>query len=142
MGQDGTQGLIPQMGEITQGGYLLHRLVWVQQATFWCFSNEMSKKIDKLQTEMILAYLAKKRKPVTPDLQRYYEDRFSMMGTDGWKDLIDDIDNMINSLNNISTIPDEKSLQFKKGELSILTWLKTLKQVSTQAYEELNEKNL
>ena len=102
----------------------------------------MSKKIDKLQTEMILAYLAKKRKQVTPDLQRYYEDRFSMMGTDGWKDLIDDIDNMINSLNNISTIPDEKSLQFKKGELSILTWLKTLKQVSERAYEELNEKTI
>ena len=79
---------------------------------------------------------------MTPELQRYYESRFSMMGTEGWKDLIDDIDNMINSLNNISTIPDEKSLQFKKGELSILTWLKTLKQVSTQAYEELNEKNL
>jgi hypothetical protein len=55
---------------------------------------------------------------------------------------MDDIDNMINSLNNISTIPDEKSLQFKKGELSILVWLKTLKQVSTQAYEELNEKNV
>jgi len=30
----------------------------------------MSKAIDKLQTEMILAYLAKKRKPVTPDLQK------------------------------------------------------------------------
>jgi hypothetical protein len=79
---------------------------------------------------------------MTPELQKYYEERFSMMATSGWKDLMDDIDNMINSLNNISTIPDEKSLQFKKGELSILTWLKTLKQVSTQAYEELNEKNL
>jgi hypothetical protein len=102
----------------------------------------MSKKIDKLQTEMILAYLAKKRKPMTPELQKYYEERFSTMATVGWKDLMEDIDNMINSLNNISTIPDEKSLQFKKGELSILTWLKTLKQVSTQAYEELNEKNV
>ena len=79
---------------------------------------------------------------MSPDLQKYYENRFSTMATDGWKDLMDDIDNMIVSLNNISTIPDEKSLQFKKGELSILTWLKTLKQVSTQAYEELNEKNL
>ena len=79
---------------------------------------------------------------MSPDLQKYYENRFSTMATEGWKDLMDDIDNMINSLNNISTIPDEKSLQFKKGELSILTWLKTLKQVSTQAYEELNEKNL
>jgi hypothetical protein len=79
---------------------------------------------------------------MTPELQKYYEERFSTMATVGWKDLMEDIDNMINSLNNISTIPDEKSLQFKKGELSILTWLKTLKQVSTQAYEELNEKNV
>jgi hypothetical protein len=102
----------------------------------------MPRTVDQLQTEMILAHLAKKRKPVTPELQKYYEDRFSMMATGGWKDLMEDIDNMINSLNNISTILDEKSLQFKKGELSILTWLKTLRQVSTQAYEELNEKNV
>jgi hypothetical protein len=79
---------------------------------------------------------------MTPELQRYYEARFDLMSRDGWRDLMEDIDNMINSLNNISTIPDEKSLQFKKGELSILVWLKTLKQVSTQAYEELNEKNV
>jgi hypothetical protein len=45
-------------------------------------------------------------------------------------------------LNNISTIPDEKSLQFKKGELSILTWLRTLKEVSERAFEELNEKTI
>jgi len=49
---------------------------------------------------------------------------------------------MIESLNNLSVITDEKTLMFKKGELSILTWLKTLKEVSERAYEELNEKNL
>ena len=65
-----------------------------------------------------------------------------MMGNQGWKDLIIDIDNMIESLNNISVIPDEKTLQFRKGELSILTWLKTLREVSERAYEELNEKNV
>ena len=64
------------------------------------------------------------------------------MGSDGWKDLVEDIDTMIASLNNISVISDEQSLQFKKGELSILTWLKTLKEVSERAYEELNEKNV
>lgn len=79
---------------------------------------------------------------MNPELQEYYESRFEMMGGQGWKDLLEDIDKMIESLNNISTIPDEKSLQFKKGELSILTWLKTLKQVSERAYEELNEKNI
>jgi len=76
------------------------------------------------------------------ELQQYYEERFNTMATPGWNDLIEDIDNMINSLNNISVISDEKDLQFKKGELSILTWLKNLKQVSERAYEELNEKNV
>ena len=79
---------------------------------------------------------------MTPELQKYYENRFDMMSREGWKDLMEDIDNMIASLNNISTIPDEKSLQFKKGELSILVWLKTLREVSTRAYEELNAKNV
>ena len=79
---------------------------------------------------------------MTPELQAYYEARFTMMATEGWKDLLEDIDNMIEPLNNISTIDDEKSLQFRKGELSILTWLKNLKQVSEQAYEDLNEKNV
>ena len=79
---------------------------------------------------------------MTPELDKYYSDRFSMMGSDGWKDLVEDIDSMIASLNNIAVISDEQSLQFKKGELSILTWLKTLKEASERAYEELNEKNV
>ena len=79
---------------------------------------------------------------MSPELEKYYTDRFDMMSTEGWKDLTIDIDNMIESLNNLSVIPDEKTLMFKKGELSILTWLKTLKEVSERAYEELNEKNV
>jgi len=66
-----------------------------------------------------------------------------MMATPGWRDLIDDIEKIKESLNNISVVENEKDLQFKKGELSILTWLSTLKQVSEQAYEDLqDEKNV
>jgi len=79
---------------------------------------------------------------VSPELQKYYENRFSMMGSDGWKDLVEDIDTMIASLNNISVIDGEKDLKFKQGELSILNWLKTLQEVSKRAYEELDEKNV
>ncbi len=76
------------------------------------------------------------------ELQTYYEERFSMMSTQGWIDLMEDVDKMIEPLNNISTIADEKTLQFRKGELSILIWLKNLKQVSERAFEDLNEKNV
>lgn len=77
-----------------------------------------------------------------PELQKYYEQRFDMMATPGWKDLMEDLEDIIKALNNISVIKDEKDLQFKKGELSVFTWLQTLKQVSEKAYEELNETNV
>jgi hypothetical protein len=79
---------------------------------------------------------------MTPELQNYYEDRFDLFSCQGWADLMEDVDNMLAPLNNVATIADEKSLQFRKGEISILTWLITLKEVSTRAYEDLNEKNL
>jgi ethanolamine utilization cobalamin adenosyltransferase len=74
---------------------------------------------------------------MTPELEKYYTDRFDMMSTDGWKDLMEDVDKILTSLNNISVISDEKDLQFKKGELSILSWLKNLKEISERAYEEI-----
>jgi hypothetical protein len=74
---------------------------------------------------------------MSPELQVYYEARFSMMATEGWTDLIIDIDAMIAALNNISAVESEKQLQFKKGEISILTWLKTLREASSRTYEDL-----
>ena len=76
------------------------------------------------------------------ELQKYYEDRFDLFSRQGWVDLMEDVEAMLDSMNNVSTIADEKSLQFRKGEISILTWLKTLKGVSERAYEDLNEKNV
>ena len=76
------------------------------------------------------------------ELQTYYQNRFDMFSRPGWADLIEDIDIMLEAVNNISTITDEKSLQFRKGEISILNWLKTLKTISERAFEDLNEKNV
>jgi len=76
------------------------------------------------------------------ELQKYYEDRFDLFSRQGWLDLMEDVEGMLDSMNNVSTITDEKSLQFRKGEISILIWLQTLKSVSERAYEDLNEKNV
>lgn len=80
---------------------------------------------------------------MTPELQKYYEERFSMFAQQGWQDLMEDVDKMLESLNNISTIEDGNALQFRKGELSILLWVRNLKQISERAYEDLRaETNL
>lgn len=76
-------------------------------------------------------------------LQKYYEDRFSMMTTEGWKDLVVDAQVMLDTYNTLESVSTEKDLWFKKGQLDILRWLVELKGVSERAWEELNaEKNI
>jgi hypothetical protein len=76
-------------------------------------------------------------------LQKYYEDRFSMMTTEGWKDLVADAQVMLDTYNTLESVSTEKDLWFKKGQLDILRWLVELKGVSERAWEELNaEKNI
>ena len=70
-------------------------------------------------------------------LQSYYENRFSMMSTEGWQDLMEDAQTMFNSLNHVLSIQNESDLMVKKGQLDLLQWLITLKPASEQAYEQL-----
>ena len=70
-------------------------------------------------------------------LQAYYEARFSMMATDGWKDLIEDAQKIFDALNNVLPIQNESELNLKKGQLDILQWLLNLKGSSEQSYEQL-----
>lgn len=73
------------------------------------------------------------------ELQRYYEDRLSMMGTRAWGDLVEDVLKMAASTNDLTSIEDEKTLHFRRGELSIMRWIVTLKEVSEQSYIQLQE---
>lgn len=70
-------------------------------------------------------------------LQDYYEARLSMFSERGWKDLIEDVVKIQQTVDTISGIPDAKTLHFKQGELSILNWLLNLEESSNEAYTEL-----
>jgi hypothetical protein len=71
------------------------------------------------------------------ELQEYYENRFSTMATIGWKEFIEDVQALFNTYNNISTVDTHEELHKRKGQLDILQWVLSLKEVSEQAYEEL-----
>ena len=73
------------------------------------------------------------------ELQEYYENRFSMMATQGWKDLLEDLDVMIESTDRLSGVDTTQQLHFKKGEMSIMSWLRTLKESSSEVYEQLQQ---
>lgn len=73
------------------------------------------------------------------ELQSYYEERFSMMATQGWQDLMEDAQTMFDGVNHVLAIQDEKDLHLKRGQLDILQWLLSLKKVSEQTYASLQD---
>ena len=80
---------------------------------------------------------------ISPEIKQYYEERFSMMTTVGWKDFLEDIYNLKAPLEDISTIKTVDMLYFRQGQLDIINWVLGLRDISEQTYEELSiEKNL
>ncbi len=73
------------------------------------------------------------------EIQDYYENRLSLCSSKGWKDLMDDVQDMVRATNDISGVMDEKTLHFRRGELSIMRWLLNLEAVSRDSYENLQK---
>ena len=75
---------------------------------------------------------------MTPELARYYENRLDMTSTEAWKDLIQDIEAMLESTNKLDGVTED-NLKFKQGEISIMRWLLNLRDISETAYDELRK---
>ena len=73
------------------------------------------------------------------ELQEYYEERFNMMGTKGYTDLLTDVETMIEERNNLMATQSLEELHFRKGQLDVLHWIRTLKKLSEEAWEQLND---
>lgn len=79
---------------------------------------------------------------MTPELKKYYEDRFTMTASQGWIDLLEDIQIMLDNYNNLTTINSVEDLYKRQGQIDILNWIKSLREVSERAYEELNAETI
>jgi hypothetical protein len=72
---------------------------------------------------------------------RFLEDRIAMMESEGWLDLIADLENIQTNVVNIDTMSDEKDLWEAKGQLNILRFLLTLENSTHLALEQLQDGN-
>ena len=75
---------------------------------------------------------------MTPTLQRYYEERISMCSSEAWNDLMEDVETMLAATNTLDGVTKD-NVDFKKGEVSIMRWMLSLKEVSEQAYQQLKD---
>ena len=78
---------------------------------------------------------------MTPELQAYYEKRLSMMGDTAWKQLMEDVTQMLDATNDLSSVPDEKTLHYRRGEISMMRWMLSLREVSEQAYQQMKDED-
>ena len=78
---------------------------------------------------------------MSPELQQYYENRLEMTSTQAWKDLMDDVREMLAATNRLDGVDSEKTMWFKKGEISIMNWLLSLKDISEESYNYLKEED-
>ena len=72
--------------------------------------------------------------PKTDD--RFIEDRLAMLESEGWLDLIADLETIQEGVVNIDTMTDEKDLWEAKGQLNILRFLLTLENTTKIAMEQ------
>lgn len=78
---------------------------------------------------------------MAPNLQKYYEESFNMMATQGWADLLEDLNKLKDSLNNLSQVTDTQDLFFRKGQIDILDLILKRKDTCEQVYEELENED-
>ena len=74
------------------------------------------------------------------DIQ-FLEDRLSMMETEGWRDLIQDLENLEDSASSINSMNSEQDLWNAKGQLLIINLILSLDSVTNLALEESQEEN-
>ena len=77
---------------------------------------------------------------IDPSLAKYYEDRESMMMTQGWADLMDDIKQMLEARNTLDGTTKD-NVDFRKGEVSIIRVMLSLKEVCEAAYQQLKDED-
>lgn len=73
------------------------------------------------------------------ELQKYYEETFSMMSTQGWSFLLEDLEKLKQELENIRTVKDAQSLSYRQGQLDILDLILNRKKTCEEVYEQLQQ---
>ena len=78
---------------------------------------------------------------MSPEEQKYFEDRFDMFSTDGWKTFQDEVDVMIKDIEAQAFIGDDKAFLVYKGSRQLLLWLRNQEDIINTSYDNLVEED-
>lgn len=61
-----------------------------------------------------------------------------MMSSDAWKDLMEDVETMLSATNVLDGVTAD-NMRYKQGEVSIMRWMLSLKDISAEAFQQLKD---
>lgn len=73
--------------------------------------------------------------------EAFLSDRINMVRSEGWLDLVEEIENLEGSITNLDNINSEQDLWAIKGQLRVINFLLSLDTATTIALEELQDGN-
>jgi len=71
------------------------------------------------------------------ETEQYYLAYFDLFNTEGWKQLIGELQQNAETINNIELLKDEADMFYRKGQLNMLANLLNFKDTITSSYEEI-----
>jgi hypothetical protein len=73
------------------------------------------------------------------ELQQYYDNRFTLCSSVGWKQLLEDLQQSRNELARIENINSQEELWKNKGKVEVLDYILSLKEISEKVYQEIQD---
>ena len=74
------------------------------------------------------------------ELEKYYRSFEEMFRSDGWKNLLQDLQGSANTVNSVEACQDDKDLYFRKGQLVVMANLLNLEaQIETAKQQQQAE---
>ena len=73
------------------------------------------------------------------ELEKYYRSFEEMFRSDGWKNLLQDLQGSANTVNSVEACKDDKDLYFRKGQLNVLAHLLNMETIVKTNYEEASK---
>jgi len=76
---------------------------------------------------------------MTKELEVYFANYFEMFRSEGWKQLLTDLNQNVTQINSVEQTTDNDNLHFRKGQLAILATLFNLETQINNAEKEAKE---
>ena len=70
------------------------------------------------------------------ELEEYYNNYFELFRTQGWKQLVEELQTNAVSINSVEATKDSDDLYFRKGQIAVLAYILNLEDFTNKGFED------